>query len=222
MMNDKLTLDKYDINNYTFNITTEGVDSSELEVYFYIDLPDMRIQFKCNADKNNYSCATPILEFINKASYQCGLIVYSEDGYYFEPFSGNINVVAKPKVVADVKPRNAKLTATFSGSNTTPKPVKEEVQESIIPIIKKEEKIELHEDKSLLNFINREKQNKAKTSNQNEGSAIPQIFKMINNTPKLTEMKEPEIEIKEDILDKKGQSISAILEELGIANKSKS
>jgi hypothetical protein len=130
-----LSLNKHKENVYSFKITAEGISTAELTVYFYINTSNMRLMFKCNKVENDeYTCTIPILEFIKKTAYNCGLFVQTNDGYFFEPFKGSINVTSGVTVTGQPSgniAKEIKNAVSSEPSQATKKPA--ELNTTIIP-----------------------------------------------------------------------------------------
>lgn len=146
-----LVLDKNTTNTYSFNVKTEGVGYNDLNVFFYIDIPDMRLSFKCKLDGDNYICKVPILTNISNKIYSCGLIAYVLEGYYFEPFQGKIEVTGKiVKVTAEpvmaVKAKEVKEQYSVVADIAIP-------SEDVINVVEDDETISKSKDASIASIL---------------------------------------------------------------------
>lgn len=216
MSDNVLSLNKHKENVYSFKITTEGISTDALSVYFYINTPDMRLMFTCiKSDGDEYICTIPILDFIKKTAYSCGLFVQTNDGYFFEPFKGSINITSGVTVTGQPGANITKaIKNAITATTQTVEPT--DVKSSIEPTAVSDFNID-----KFLSKIDKQASKINKLEDKVEKQE-EKIEKQEENPDNSNSASDPKKDVKETVANKNEKSVSAILTELGITvNKSK-
>jgi len=181
-------------NTLDFDLEIDGIDGDPAKISFVIKTTEVDFAFKCKKVEGNlWRVVIPAMPQIENTLYNYSIEVVI-DGYYFEPTSGQINVIKSADLyVKDIK-------------NKTFKP---EVEESIKP-------------NEINTIIKKIKANPVKEKSTNIIAA--KILKEVNLPKKKSAIKFKKITensdtIKENIISEADKKITKILKETKTHNK---
>jgi hypothetical protein len=85
-------------NTIEMDIEIEGIDSKNKKCFFVIKTKEVSFSFECNNSKGNkWSVVIPKMPQIENTMYDFYIYMVI-DGYYFEPYSGSINVIKSNEI----------------------------------------------------------------------------------------------------------------------------
>ena len=94
-------------NALEFEMTIEGLNTSDVECNFVIEAKGMELRFDAvleDAKNNKWLVKLPRLDILERTTYNCYTEVIAE-GQYFTPMKGNVNVVGTAEIYTS-SPKN--------------------------------------------------------------------------------------------------------------------
>lgn len=102
-MDKPITINKDKQNSLAFNVAIEGIDTSNIQVKFLIELDNMSLSFLCeHTEDDEYKVIIPPLNYVKSSEYTCKIEVVAAE-YFFSAMDGKIKLTESPKVSAAIK-----------------------------------------------------------------------------------------------------------------------
>lgn len=130
-----VTISKLRENLLNFNMVANGISTTDANVNFIIESEKMSLVFeakKANNTGKKWEVEIPALPMLKKTIYPFKITLASE-GYYFEPFLGNINVIGTGSVQVTSMPKNVEPIVIKTKTSKTPDPFVLEPKKEIEP-----------------------------------------------------------------------------------------